>query len=273
MYPLIVEQKLYQDYFLDNKLYYKNMYKSQKYLDLKEIFKKYCFAQNIEYMCLDSIDNVISAELEFEENKDNPLYDFSSIIVKYSKTMERELYRLFCALFEYLSYKDESILDISYSVQGANYNLSDIFYNKPNLGTYRYLMRDRSISIAFDSNIAKDLQQSIRYEILPFIAKLQDLRNENVHGKSASLNEAQDLRHRILGIGPCASILSLCVKLSKEIAIIKDHLIDILRAKFELFNALSMCSLKHKDLYHEKIYKIRGTFIGPSCCELFAIMF
>ncbi len=40
----------------------------------------------------DSINNLILAELELQQNLENPLYDFTSIIVKYSKTIEYEIY-------------------------------------------------------------------------------------------------------------------------------------------------------------------------------------
>ena len=219
VYPLIIEQKSPEQYFSPSELCYKNIYKSEEYLKTKDYLSRFCFDSLIEAMSPDSVDNVISAEIEFEQNKQNPLYDFSSVIVKYSKTMERELYGLFCALFDFLTYKQESILRVSYSVQNRNYTLEDIFEHKPNLGTYAFLVRNSRINSVFESYTPKKIKDAIKYEILPFIAKLQDIRNENVHGKSATLVEAKQLRELILGIA-CASSLALCVRLKKEISLL-----------------------------------------------------
>ena len=74
-----------------------------------------------------SIDSVISAEMEYEDNINNPIYDFSSVIVKYSKTMEQEIYMFAKFLVATLIKYDSKINNISYSVQGKDFIIKDIF--------------------------------------------------------------------------------------------------------------------------------------------------
>lgn len=217
VYPLIIEQKSPHNHFESETLHYPDIYKSDRYLALKSQLAKFCFGKSMDFMHPDSIDNLISAQMEFNENSQNPLYDFSSVIVKYSKIMESELYDMFCAVFDFLSFHQKNILHVRYSVQGKDYELNDIFANKPNLGTYVFLMRNSQINTAFENFIPKNLKNDIKFQILPFIRNLQDLRNENVHGKSASLNEANRLRELILGING-ASMLGICINLRKEIS-------------------------------------------------------
>ena len=116
VYPLIIKQD--QNYFENEVLYYKNIYKTQKYLDTKEMLARYCFGKSIDTLMSDSIDALVLAEIEYLENKENPLNDFSAIIMKYSKSMEREFYALFKVLFAYLGYNNPGILSIGYEVQG-----------------------------------------------------------------------------------------------------------------------------------------------------------
>ena len=116
VYPLIIKQD--QNYFENEVLYYKNIYKTQKYLDAKEMLARYCFGKSIDTLMSDSIDALVLAEIEYLENKENPLNDFSAIIMKYSKSMEREFYALFKVLFAYLGYNNPGILSIGYEVQG-----------------------------------------------------------------------------------------------------------------------------------------------------------
>ncbi|MGJ0340724.1 hypothetical protein [Aliarcobacter cryaerophilus] len=54
--------------------------------------------------------NIISAEIEFEDNKSDLTYDFTSVVIKYSKTMEKEIYLFMKELFKVLikNSKDEA---------------------------------------------------------------------------------------------------------------------------------------------------------------------
>ncbi|MDY4426875.1 MAG: hypothetical protein SPE20_05920 [Helicobacter sp.] len=65
----------------------------------------------------DTIDAVVLAEIKYIQNQENMLNDFSSILVKYSKSVEREFYSLFKALFAYLCYHNPGLLTIRHDVQ------------------------------------------------------------------------------------------------------------------------------------------------------------
>ena len=56
VYPLIIKQD--QNYFENEVLYYKNIYKTQKYLDAKEMLARYCFGKSIDTLMSDSIDDL-----------------------------------------------------------------------------------------------------------------------------------------------------------------------------------------------------------------------
>ena len=164
VYPLIIKQD--QNYFENEVLYYKNIYKTQKYLDTKEMLARYCFGKSIDTLMSDSIDALVLAEIEYLENKENPLNDFSAIIMKYSKSMEREFYALFKVLFAYLGYNNPGILSIGYEVQGLKYRLKDIFEHKPNLGTYNYLMKKDEIASTFENIVPNDIKNSFSEKII-----------------------------------------------------------------------------------------------------------
>ncbi|HEC1752275.1 TPA: ATP-binding protein [Campylobacter lari] len=197
IYPLIIKQKNEIDYFLDETKYYLNVYKSQEYLKIQDIFKKYIFGNELFHLLHpDSISNIICAEMEFDENKQDPLYDFTSIIVKYSKTLEYEIYDFCKKVFLQLYQKDESIKNISYSVQQKAYTLSDFFKHKPNIGTMKFLLINKQIQDLLEIKC----KNFIIYELSKHINTLQDIRNVAVHEKIPSLEQTKKLRNLILGI-------------------------------------------------------------------------
>ena len=57
---------------------------------------------------------------------------------------------------------------------------------------------------------------SFSEKILEFMQVLKDIRNENMHGKNASLKEAEELRDIILGIGK-ESILTICLEIKARL--------------------------------------------------------
>ena len=94
--------------------------RSHRVLEIKRNLTRYCFGQNlINLMHPDSIENIISAEIEYLDNIANPLYDFSSVVVKYSKTMEQEIYAFVKVLLKKPADKSPAILKIAYEVQGT----------------------------------------------------------------------------------------------------------------------------------------------------------
>ena len=93
VYPLIVWQKREIDYFANESKHFLSVYKNEEYLQIQQIFIDFVFGENILHrLHPDTIANLIFAELELSQNKQNPLYDFTSVIVKYSKSLEYEIY-------------------------------------------------------------------------------------------------------------------------------------------------------------------------------------
>ena len=215
IYPLIIDMKEKIDYFQKNDedfFYYPNMFKSEKYLKIKETLSKYSFGEVlVNQMHPNSIDSVISAEMEYEDNINNPIYDFSSVIVKYSKTMEQEIYMFAKFLVATLIKYDSKINNISYSVQGKEFLVKDIFENKPNLGTYKFLFRNDLITKVIESNFEFESKIFVLKKFPKIINKLQNIRNETVHGNAPDIKSVKLLRADILGIAK-ESILVEIVK-------------------------------------------------------------
>jgi len=208
VYPLIVEQKNKIDYFFDveDKLY-KNIYKSEEYLKYKNILQEYVFGNLIYSLHPRSLDNIISAEIEYQHYKKDLTYDFNSIVIKYSKVIELEIYLFLKELFG-LIYED--IEDISYTLQSINFTMNDFFSHKPNLGTMRKLLKTPKIkSAVFDKFSDKNFTFFSLQKLPNFIKKFQDLRNESVHGKSASLEDVVKLRKKVLGISSSSILIDL----------------------------------------------------------------
>jgi hypothetical protein len=86
--------------------------------------------------------------MEYVQNRLNPRYDFSTVIIKYAKTMEQELYIFIKALFSYLLAYDNCVGDVTYSVQSREYKIKDIFMHKPNVGTYKLAMSALKVGIS-----------------------------------------------------------------------------------------------------------------------------
>lgn len=93
VYPLPVRLKKERSYFLDDEKHYLSVYKSKEYLMMQENFMRFVFGKRLFYLLHpDSINNIIHAELELLQSENDLLNDFTSIIVKYSKTLEHEIY-------------------------------------------------------------------------------------------------------------------------------------------------------------------------------------
>ena len=210
VYPLIVEQKNEIDYFLnvEDKLY-KNIYKSEEYLKYKNIFQEYVFGDLIYAMHPRSFDNIISAEIEYQHYKKDLTYDFNSIVIKYSKVLELEIYLFLKRLFSEIY---EEIKEIKYSVQGIEFCMNDFFTHKPNLGTMRKLLKTPLIkSVVFDKYDDRNFTFFTLQKLPNFIKYFQDIRNESVHGKSASLEDTMNIRNKTLGIKNFSIISELLI--------------------------------------------------------------
>jgi hypothetical protein len=213
IYPLIVDMKEKIDYFKyddESFRYYPNMFKSQKYLDIKQNLSKYTFG-NIytNHMHPNSMDNIISAEIEYDENINDPIYDFSTVVIKYAKTMEQEIYLFAKALFKHLMDKNPKLSNIPYSIQSKNYILEDILIYKPNLGTYKFLVKNKQIQATVDTFMEHNQKYFISKKFVYYINFLQEIRNETVHGSSPSPKDTKELRSKIIGIASESMLIDL----------------------------------------------------------------
>ena len=220
VYPLIVDMKYKTDYFdCDNKdfKYYPDVFKSEKFLAIKQNIIDFSFgSKHIFHLHPNSLSNIISSEMELQENKLDRNYDFSSIVIKYSKTLEQEIYLFMKILLKFLIEKNQRIENVSYSVQSKNYTVKDIFTNKPNFGTYKFILKEDIVKTVMENNLDKVLLFFIQKKLVAYINFIQEIRNETVHGRPATLNEANSVRAKILGVAQ-ESILIELVKYKKMI--------------------------------------------------------
>ncbi|WP_163531522.1 hypothetical protein [Helicobacter suis] len=179
------------------------MFKSPEFLDTKKYLVELNLGAYADKLHINSLDNIIYAELEYQANKQDPLYDFSTITMRYSKTFEEETYRFMQKLVDFLAKEDPDILEITWDMQGKEFSLRDLPSNKPNLGSYRHILSQKQLKDAI-YNLPKDLSKSlhlIRTTLIETIKTFQENRNKSAHGnEKASLQEAQTLRDKILGI-------------------------------------------------------------------------
>ncbi len=214
IYPLMIDQKTPENFFESENSdfrYYTNMFKSKEYLDIKNNMIQYTFGDKwINFLHPNSLDNIISAEIEYQQNINDPLYDYTSVVIKYSKTMEKEIHIFIIKLFGFLISKDDDLQYITYSVQNRDFELKDIFTNKPNLGTFKFLLQNHKIKDSIENNI-KDfhIKRFIKSTISFYISKLQAIRNESVHGEAPSYQDVYDLRKDILGLSKESMIAQL----------------------------------------------------------------
>lgn len=197
VYPLPVKLKEERSYFLGNEKHYLSVYKSKEYLDMQENFMRFVFGKRLFYLLHpDSINNIIHAELELLESENDLLNDFTSIIIKYSKTLEYEIYTFAKKVLLKACTKDPSLYDLAYKVQGKSLILEDFFTQKPNLGSVKYLLRHERVQCHLEESLNRFINSSFQKSI----GIIQEIRNEAVHKKAPGLHEAEKLRNEILGI-------------------------------------------------------------------------
>ncbi|GAA9480882.1 hypothetical protein HpHA295_08980 [Helicobacter pylori] len=197
VYPLPVRLKEERSYFLGDEKHYLSVYKSKEYLIMQENFMHFVFGKRLFYLLHpDSINNIIHAELELLQSENDLLNDFTSIIVKYSKTLEYEIYTFAKQVLLKACAKDPSLYDLEYKVQGKSLILEDFFTQKPNLGSVKLLLRHEKIQCHLEEN----LNRFINYPFSKSLSLIQNIRNEAVYTKAPGLNEVEKIRNEILGI-------------------------------------------------------------------------
>ncbi len=206
VYPLPVKLKEERSYFLGDEKHYLSVYKSKEYLTMQENFMRFVFGKRLFYLLHpDSINNIIHAELELLQSENDLLNDFTSIIVKYSKTLEYEIYLFAKKVLLKACEKDPSLYDLNYKVQGKSYTLKDFFTQKPNLGSIKFLLRHEKIQYHLEEN----LKRFINYSFSKSLTLIQDIRNEAVHAKAPGLHEVEKLRNKILDIEGASLLKSI----------------------------------------------------------------
>jgi len=221
IYPMQVTMKKPINYFKKedkNFKYYINIFKSDEELNMQKTLIDFSFGTKRFYnFTPNTQDNIIAAELEFMQNRDNPLYDFSSVVLKYSKAVEFELYKFMKKLIGFILEKDENLAYFTYKLNGREYNLSNILHEKVNYGTYIYLLRTHQIANAIKEHLYHRALVTYIFNTIPYnIKTVQGIRNESVHGEPASYDDCHELRKEIIGIGK-GSILSQLDKFLKNI--------------------------------------------------------
>jgi len=134
-YPLHIEQKIETIYFEDGVRHFTSMFKNKDFIDMQQCLIDFVFGKKLFYvMHPNSLESIIYAELEYAKNQQNPLYDFTSIALKYAKAFEQECYLLIKHLIWILSKERAGILDISFEVNGQTRRLESLFTNNATLG-------------------------------------------------------------------------------------------------------------------------------------------
>jgi hypothetical protein len=219
-YPMQVVMKE-ERYYFENKnkdfRYFDNIFKTEEELEIKRHLINYVFTESVFYaFTSDTQDHLISAEAELARHGHNPLYDFSSIIVKYVKATEKELFAFMRKFFKALYGVDKSLENIQYEVQGLHYGYTELFVRKAPMGTYRYLLKKENIKNAAQKVLPYEVRLFVFVRLPQVLQAVQAVRNEAVHGKTMRREDAIRIRNTVLGIGE-ASFLSDLVRLAKKI--------------------------------------------------------
>ncbi len=209
-YPLIVEQKKVINYFEDfheGDRHFTRVFKNTQYALTQHDLMHYVFGKELLYdMHPDSLESMIRAEVDYLEHKDNATFDFSAIVINYTKAFENEMYYCLRKLFELLMMINSDLEDIEYKVQGRSYTLYDYLKQKPNMGTNKYLLSQSDIFYAYknyfdDYRKHGSLLNFLKFDLKNAISIIQEVRNEASHGGQISKKECDNVRSALAGVG------------------------------------------------------------------------
>lgn len=213
-YPLDISMDKPIDYFEDEQsTYYTDMFKSPLYIETKKHMIHYRFGEEIfNALHPNTQESIISAEIEYSQNRHDPLYDFSAVVIKYAKAVELELYLFIRTSLYYLTQCNQAIASISYQVQGHSYQVRDLQSTKPNIGTYKFLLGQDDIKNAIQTHIQNpQLRNFLQHGLRFYIHTIQDLRNESAHGSTTPIKECESMRSQVIGIGISGIIADLII--------------------------------------------------------------
>lgn len=210
VYPLIIEQKQHLTYFESDERHFLQLFKSAEFLHQKQVLADYTFGERYLYaMNPDSFDNLIYAELEFHACKGDRLYDFSSVVLKYAKCFESECYLLVKRLISVLSQRDESVLSLTFTQMGKSFEVRSLLENKAMLGAYNYLI-ENLLKTHIKEHLSDEFVKFC-WKLTKQIAFIQRVRNPVAHTETASFEQANNLRARLVGVAT-QSVLVMMIK-------------------------------------------------------------
>lgn len=210
VYPLIIEQKQHLAYFESDERHFLQLFKSAEFLHQKQVLADYTFGERYLYaMNPDSFDNLIYAELEFHACKGDRLYDFSSVVLRYAKCFESECYLLVKRLISVLSQRDESILSLTFTQMGKSFEVRSLLENKAMLGAYNYLI-ENLLKTHIKEHLSDEFVKFC-WKLTKQIAFIQRVRNPAAHTETASFEQANNLRARLVGVAT-QSVLVMMIK-------------------------------------------------------------
>lgn len=214
-YPLIIEQKQNFAYFEGDERHFLQLFKSAEFLRQKQVLADYTFGERYLYaMNPDSFDNLIYAELEFHACKGDRLYDFSSVVLRYAKCFESECYLLVKRLISVLSQRDESILSLTFTQMGKSFEVRNLLENKAMLGAYNYLI-ENLLKTHIKEHLSDEFVKFC-WKLTKQIAFIQRVRNPVAHTETASFEQANNLRARLVGVANL-SVLVMMIKARTEL--------------------------------------------------------
>ena len=209
-YPLMVDQRESVDYFenfVEGERNFTRVFKNKQYMSTQHDLMHYVFGKELLYsMHPDSLESLISAEVDYLEHKDNTTHDFSSIVINYAKTFENESYYFLRKLFSKLLDYDPNLEKISYSVQGRDYVFRDYLTQKPNMGTNKYLLSQYDVKNSYKSlfndwHKYTSLLNLLNYELKDAIFIIQQVRNKAAHEGMISKKQCDEVRGVMIGVG------------------------------------------------------------------------
>jgi len=213
VYPLVVRMDDEINYFETESAsfrYFIELFKNERYWEMKQSLLRFRFGEPTFYaLHPNTQDAIVSAEIEYHDNSQDPLYDFSAVVIKLSKAFEKELYLFLKSLFAHLSTK-ENLSDISYQVQGRSFRFADYQKHKPNIGTNKYLLGNERIRKAMMAHLSSmEMKFFVTKQIGEYINAIQGIRNESTHGEVTSLAGCNKVRDTIIEIGESGVLCEL----------------------------------------------------------------
>ena len=206
-YPLEVAQKREICYFEGDERHFLTLFKSEAFLAQKQILADYTFGDYLYALHPDSFENLIFAEMEFHTNKNDKLYDFSGVILRYAKAFESECYEFVRQIVRILGAKDSAILELKFGVGSKMKEVANLSREKAMLGAYLHLL---------DNLLRKSIKAHLSAEVAAFCARftkdiafMQKARNPVAHSDFARFEMANAVRDKIIGVGQSSVMVEM----------------------------------------------------------------